>query len=257
MKKKLFLIILMILGIIIPMLLLTGNMTYFDNRVYEILTINNSNILTNIMYLISDMCSISVIVLLVVLIVLKSNDNNKVTYMTILNIFIIMILNFILKNIFMIARPTGIMDYYFDKYSFPSGHAMMSLGFYGYIIFLLSKDYLKSNKNIKRVLIPSISILILLIGISRVYLGFHHFSDILEGFIISGIHLIIFIPLSKKYIDGKPLKNKKLKNLTSSFKYAFQGIISAIKSERNMKIHILIALLVIIMGFVLKISIIE
>lgn len=50
------------------------------------------------------------------------------------------------------------------------------------------------------------------------------------------------------------MKNKKLIN---SFKYAFTGIGSAFKTERNMKIHITIALLVIIMGIVFKINAIE
>ena len=49
-------------------------------------------------------------------------------------------------------------------------------------------------------------------------------------------------------------KRKKLKN---SFKYAFCGIITALKKEQNMKIHFTIAILVIIAGIILKISTIE
>lgn len=50
------------------------------------------------------------------------------------------------------------------------------------------------------------------------------------------------------------MKNKKIIN---SFKYAFQGIFSAFKTERNMKIHVAFMILVIIAGIVLKISLIE
>ncbi len=50
------------------------------------------------------------------------------------------------------------------------------------------------------------------------------------------------------------MKDKKLIN---SFKYAFTGIFSALKTERNLKIHISIATLVIIFGIILKISKIE
>lgn len=46
----------------------------------------------------------------------------------------------------------------------------------------------------------------------------------------------------------------KTKKLANSFKYAFQGLISSFKTERNMKIHILIMVLVIIAGIILKIS---
>lgn len=47
---------------------------------------------------------------------------------------------------------------------------------------------------------------------------------------------------------------EKTKKLINSFKYAFSGIITSFKTERNMKIHTLITVLVIIMGILLKIS---
>lgn len=49
----------------------------------------------------------------------------------------------------------------------------------------------------------------------------------------------------------------KSKNVISSFKYAFQGMFSALKTERNLKIHVTIMILVIIAGIVLKINKIE
>lgn len=49
-------------------------------------------------------------------------------------------------------------------------------------------------------------------------------------------------------------KNKKIIN---SFKYAFQGILASLKTERNMKIHMIIMVLVIIAGMIFKISKIE
>ena len=49
----------------------------------------------------------------------------------------------------------------------------------------------------------------------------------------------------------------KKKNILYSFKYAFNGIISSIKKERNMKIHISIMILVILLGIILKIQKIE
>lgn len=47
------------------------------------------------------------------------------------------------------------------------------------------------------------------------------------------------------------------KRLINSFKYAFEGIITAFKSEQNLKVHILIMILVIILGIIFKISQIE
>lgn len=50
------------------------------------------------------------------------------------------------------------------------------------------------------------------------------------------------------------IKMNKEKNILKSFKYAFEGILEGLKTERNMKIHFSIMILVIIFGIVLKIS---
>ena len=49
----------------------------------------------------------------------------------------------------------------------------------------------------------------------------------------------------------------KTKKIANSFKYAFEGMITSFRKERNMKIHFIIMLLVILFGFLLKISLIE
>lgn len=50
---------------------------------------------------------------------------------------------------------------------------------------------------------------------------------------------------------------KKIKSLVNSFGYAFQGIWSSFKSERNMKIHVFIMILVVLLGIFLHISVTE
>lgn len=55
-------------------------------------------------------------------------------------------------------------------------------------------------------------------------------------------------------LKRKKLLKLKTKKIANSFKYAFDGLISSFKTERNMKIHILIMILVIVMGIVLKIN---
>ena len=52
-------------------------------------------------------------------------------------------------------------------------------------------------------------------------------------------------------------KKIEVKKLINSFKYAFEGIASSFKSERNMKIHVIIMIIVIIWGIIFKISAIE
>ena len=50
---------------------------------------------------------------------------------------------------------------------------------------------------------------------------------------------------------------KEQKRLINSFKYAIEGFISSFKTERNMKIHVLATIIVILLGIILKISTIE
>ena len=59
--------------------------------------------------------------------------------------------------------------------------------------------------------------------------------------------------VSRDKIKIKELKLDK-KRLTNSFKYAFEGILQAYVGEQSLKIHTVIAVLVIIFGFILKIS---
>ena len=47
---------------------------------------------------------------------------------------------------------------------------------------------------------------------------------------------------------------RECKKLINSFRYAIEGFVSSFKTERNMKIHVLATIIVIILGFILKIS---
>ena len=114
------------------------------------------------------------------------------------NLVIITALNQLLKGILQRPRPTEFRIIEETGYSFPSGHSMVSMAFYGYLIYLIYK-YVK-NKYIKTSLIILLSILICCIGISRIYLGVHYTSDVLGGFFISISYLIIYISVVNKFL---------------------------------------------------------
>lgn len=82
--------------------------------------------------------------------------------------------------------------------SYPSGHAMSAISFYGFLIYLCNG--FKINKWIKLGLIFFITILIFLIGISRIYLGVHFPSDIAGGF-IAGLIWVAFCVIIFNIID--------------------------------------------------------
>lgn len=89
-------------------------------------------------------------------------------------------LNTVLKGFFERERPT-VLEHLagFDYFSFPSGHAMVSTCFYGYLAFLV---WLEADKRIVRMgAVLAAVTLILLIAISRIYLGVHYPTDSLAG----------------------------------------------------------------------------
>ena len=121
---------------------------------------------------------------------------NKKTAMLIwANLGISTLLNQTLKYIVQRPRPTEFRIIDESGYSFPSGHSMVSAAFYGFLIYLIYKNV--KNKYLKLGLISALSLLIILIGTSRIYLGVHYTSDVLAGFLISISYLIVFTHLTK------------------------------------------------------------
>lgn len=98
-------------------------------------------------------------------------------------------LNQLLKALFQRERPTGMRLIEEDSFSFPSGHAMVSILFYGLIGYLLWVNVRGIWK--AAWLIPVVtSVVVGCIGLSRIYLGVHYPSDVLAGFAAGGTGLI-------------------------------------------------------------------
>lgn len=126
--------------------------------------------------------------------------NRKIGISIFANLGMITVLNQLLKQILQRPRPTEYKIIEESGYSFPSGHSMVSMAFYGYLIYLIYKHI--ENKYLKWTLIVALSILIALIGISRIYLGVHYTSDVLAGFLISISYLIAFVHVVNKMLES-------------------------------------------------------
>lgn len=139
--------------------------------------------------------AIFLITLTVILVILIKNK--KIGLSIFSNLIIITVLNQLLKRILQRPRPTEFRIIEETGYSFPSGHSMVSMAFYGYLIYLIYK-YVE-NRYVKWISIVLLSILICAIGVSRIYLGVHYTSDVLGGFLVSISYLILFISTVNKY----------------------------------------------------------
>jgi membrane-associated phospholipid phosphatase len=90
------------------------------------------------------------------------------------------LLNDVLKQSFHRARPTpltGLIEA--QQFSFPSGHAMVSAAFYLYIAYL---TWRLVHGHFRGVLVAGLIVLVLLIGLARLYLEAHFLSDVIAGY---------------------------------------------------------------------------
>lgn len=169
---------------------------YVDMLGYQLVSHMISDTMTPIIKFITNFGGIICLLLVgsILSIVIK---NKKMVIAIWLNLAVITVLNIILKGIVQRPRPTEFKMIDESGYSFPSGHSMISMAFYGFMIYLVYK-YIK-NKYLRWSLIVFLGILIILIGVSRIYLGVHYTSDVVAGFLISISYLIIYIGAVKKY----------------------------------------------------------
>ena len=124
--------------------------------------------------------------------------NKKYFISLFVDMLLIILFNYFLKLFFLRERPINLMIINETGYSYPSGHSMIAVSFYGFILFLIWKMNIK--KSYKYIFTILIIILIFLIGISRIYLGVHFPSDVIGGYSISLCYLIIYISIIRKRI---------------------------------------------------------
>ena len=112
----------------------------------------------------------------------------------------------LLKNIIHRVRPTGGMVEGITNFSFPSGHAFMSVAFYGLLIWLAATSI--KNKWQKQIAVAFLILLVLLIGFTRIYLRMHYASDVIAGFCMSTIWIILCFAVIR-YFETRQIAKRK------------------------------------------------
>lgn len=189
-------VISLIILIMWTILVLSGNISFFDNAIYEALISFKSDIFTNIMKVITFFSSVKLMIILGSISLLLLIFKRKESLYLLCSLSVSSIINLVFKNIIKRDRPTILRLIDETGYSYPSGHAMASMSFYGAIIVLVLNSNLE--KKYKWLINIIFSILIFLIGISRIYLGVHYPSDIIGGWIIGFILLNILNEIIKR-----------------------------------------------------------
>ena len=117
-----------------------------------------------------------------------------------------LLMMFGLKRLFARTRPSDQLLQAAENFSFPSGHALMAVTFYGLIAYIVWHSV--KNPKLKWTLIVLLILWIILVGVSRIYLRRHYYSDVMAGFAMGFLWLVISLKVirqiekwSKRKID--------------------------------------------------------
>ena len=102
-------------------------------------------------------------------------------------------LNVLLKQLVQRPRPDGFRLIAETGYSFPSGHSMVAMAFYGLLAWMVW--HYERDRFVRWLCVIGFGLVIALIGISRIYRGVHYASDVIAGFCVSLIWLALYTKL--------------------------------------------------------------
>lgn len=191
--------------IFIMIMVINNNTDKLDNHVYGVISRFITPGLTEFLKIITFLGSfkfLSIFAAILIIFILVNKRYSFYISMIILNLVLSALFNEGMKHIIQRSRPEILRLIEINGYSFPSGHSMVSMSFYGLIIYICYKNCKTNSKYITTALL---SILILLIGVSRIYLGVHYVSDVLGGFCLGiawiGVFSIILDLRDKKEVS--------------------------------------------------------
>lgn len=188
----------LVVFMVLSFLVITKKDIYLDSLVYNFISKYITNNLTNIVKYLTYIGSALVVIGITIFVLIFFKNKKYALYMAI-NLLAITIFQYILKNIFSRTRPIDINLIEENGYSFPSGHSLTAMAFYGFIIYSIYVSDI--SKHDKTLFITLFSILIFITGLSRIYLGVHYFTDVLGGFTFSLFYLIIYTSIVKKRLN--------------------------------------------------------
>lgn len=196
MKKKAVIIslILLILFGVWTILMYFGLLSGLDTFIYNFIRSLKSDFFDTYFVFITKFGNESTIILFVVVAVLLLKNKWR---MMMLEIPIISVVsNQVIKYIIRRDRPSVLKLIKQGGYSYPSGHSMIAVAVYGLLIYFVLKKV--RNKSWKYGLSFLLVVLIVSIGVSRIYVGVHYASDVLGGFILATAELLLLINFTKQ-----------------------------------------------------------
>lgn len=189
MNKWKIVALLLVLFFIDLILVITGNSLFIDEFLYSCISSIKSDFMTDLMLFITSLASTRFLVLVNVGLLLICVVFKKYKLLILpISSLISVVINNLFKLLIARDRPLDIALIEEKFYSFPSGHSMIAIMFYGAVIYLVNRYKIRGYKYITVALI----FLIFFVGVSRIYLGVHFATDVLGGWLLASALLIVF-----------------------------------------------------------------
>lgn len=190
-------------------LMISGNFVGIDHFIYHKIAYWIEPDLTKKIILVTNISSTLIIVLGLIVVVgfLLWRKKKSEAVLGVSAVTSSAVVFLILKNIVRRPRPAIQQLIPISGFSFPSGHATMSMTFYGFLIFLV---YRYGKSWWKYMLMTFLGSLILAIGFTRIYLGVHYFSDVMMGFFLGLLILLVEFVGYEKILASKHQPKKTI-----------------------------------------------
>lgn len=190
------LVVFLVLFFVLLCLVVYNKTSSFDNSFYDMFVRNSrSEFLDNFFKYFTYLGSALFLIIIALLFLIFCKDK-RVGIILSVGLIISAVINFIIKFIVKRPRPEMVNLIVESGYSFPSAHAMMSFVVFSLIMYYVYKRV--QNKTIKFGLILALGCLIFMLGLSRIYLGVHYFSDVLAGWCMGYVLTVGTIYLSNR-----------------------------------------------------------
>lgn len=169
---------------------LQGELGRLDRAAYALIVERlRADWLTPIMEAVSALATpVSLVVFLLVIVAFAPGKRPGACAAT--NLVLVFLLNQTLKAIVQRPRPDGFQLAVEQGFSFPSGHSMVAMAFFGLLVWMVW--HYEQDRATRIGCAIAFSLVIVLVGVSRIYLGVHYASDVLAGFCVSLAWLAIY-----------------------------------------------------------------
>ncbi|KXH80705.1 phosphatase PAP2 family protein [Sporosarcina sp. HYO08] len=148
---------------------------------------------------------VSIIALIGFLIIYGKLKNRGQALLLVFVVLGTILLNHFLKLYFKRERPEIHRILNANGFSFPSGHSMMAFSLYAIIAYIAWRH--AKTVTSKTLLIILSAIMIIMIGVSRIYLGVHYPSDVVGGYAASALwvtaSIVVYHFYRKKYVENR------------------------------------------------------